>query len=67
MSKSVDSFRIRCGLGWVLGGSAGTISSRAVPEKTEKKHFKKGDFWVPKPQIVGLATSIAYFVIMVDV
>ena len=38
LSKSVDSFCIRCGLGWVLGGYAGTINSWAFPEKTTKIH-----------------------------
>ena len=36
LSKLVGSFATRCGLGWVLGGLAGTISSWAVPEKTAK-------------------------------
>ena len=58
LSKSVGSFGIRCGLGWVLGGLAGTISSWAVCVKTTKKHPKKGDFWVSIQQIVGLVTSI---------
>ena len=58
LSESVGYFGIRCGLEWVLGGLAGTISSWAVPEKTAKTNGKKDDFWVPKPQIVGLATSI---------
>ena len=58
LSKSVGSFAIRCGLGWVLGGLTGTINSWAVPEKTAKETPEKGDFWVSKPQIVGLATSI---------
>ena len=58
LSKSVGSFGIRCGLRWVLGGLVGTISSWAVPEKTAKKHPNKGDVWVPKPQIVLLATSL---------
>ena len=50
LRKSVGSFCIRCGLRWVLGGLAGTISSWAVPEK--------GDFWVSKQEILGLVTSI---------
>ena len=58
LRKSVGSFGIRCGLGWVLGGLVGTISSWVVPEKTAKNTRKKGDVWVSKPQIVGLATSI---------
>ena len=118
LSKSVGSFGIRCDLGWVLGGFAGTISSWAVPEKTVKntrkrwflgikttncrpchfftfyswqmveifvvyrysydpklntlfyfskswavpektaKNSRKCDFWLSKPQIVGLATSL---------
>ena len=58
LSKSVGSFGIRCGLGWVLGGSAGTISSWAVPEKTTKKTPEKCDFWLSKLPIIGLATSI---------
>ena len=33
--------RHRCGLGWVLGGLAGIISSWAVPEKTAKNTRKK--------------------------
>ena len=41
LSKSVGSFGIRCGLGWVLGGLTGTISSWAVPEKTAKKTPEK--------------------------
>ena len=57
LSKSIGSFCIRCVLGWVLGGLPGTISSWAVLEKTAKK-TEKSDFWVSKPQIVGLATSI---------
>ena len=58
LSKSVGSFAIRCSLEWVLGGLTGTIRSWAVPEKTGKKHPNKGDFWVSKPQIFRLATSI---------
>ena len=58
LSKSVGSFCIRCGLGWVLGGQAGTIISWVVPEKTAKKTSEKGEFWVSKLPIVGLATSI---------
>ena len=41
LSKSVDSFGIRCGLGWVLGGLAGTISLWAVPDKTAKNTRKR--------------------------
>ena len=51
LSNSVGSFGIGCGLEWVLGGLAGTISSWAVPEKTAKKHPEKGDFWVSKSQM----------------
>ena len=58
LSKSVGSFGIRCGLEWVSCGLAGTISSWAVPEKTAKNTRKKVIFWVPKLQIVGLATSL---------
>ena len=43
LSKSVGSFGIRCGLRWVLGGLAGTISSWTVPEKPQKTP-EKGDF-----------------------
>ena len=46
LSKSVGSFAIRCDLGWVLGGLTGTISSWEVPEETEKKHPKKGSFFL---------------------
>ena len=41
LRKSVGSFGIRCGIGWVLGGLAGTISSWAVPEKTAKNTQKR--------------------------
>ena len=58
LSKSVGSFSSRCGLGWVLGGLAGTISSWAVPEKTAKNTRKKGDILGIKTTIVGLATSL---------
>ena len=40
LSKSGGSFCIRCGLGWVLGGLAGTFSSWAVPEENAK-NFRK--------------------------
>ena len=40
LSKLVGSFSIRCGLGWVLGGLMGTISSSAVPGKTTKNTRK---------------------------
>ena len=36
LSKSVGSFCIRCGLGWVLGGLRMPISSLAVSDKTLK-------------------------------
>ena len=44
LSKSVGSFGIRCGQGWVLGGLTGTISSWAVPEKTAR-NTRKMWFW----------------------
>ena len=55
-SKSIGSFCIRCGLGCVLGGYAGTISSWAFPEKTTKNTEKRW-FLCIKTQIVGPATS----------
>ena len=40
LSTSVGSFGIRCGLGWVLGVLAGTISSWEVPEENAKNTRK---------------------------
>ena len=65
LSKSVGSFCIRCGLGWILGGLAGTIISWAVPEKTAKSTRRKVTFVY---QIHKLSVwPLLYFVIMADV
>ena len=64
LSKSVGSFGIRCGRGWVLGGLAGTISSWAVPEKTTKNQ-KKVIFRYQDHQLS--ARTLLYFLFMLDV
>ena len=67
LSKSVGSFGIRCGLGWVLGGLASTISSWVVPEKTQKKKEirKNVIFGYQKHKLS--AWPLLYFLLMADV
>ena len=65
LSKSVGSFDIRCGLGWVLGGLAGTVSSLTVPEKIAKKQSKKVIFEYQNHKLSSW--PLLCFLIMADV
>ena len=66
LSKSVGSFGIRCGLGWVLDGLAGTISPWAVPEKTAENTQKKVIFWFQNHKLLAW-WALLYFLLMADV
>ena len=61
LSKSVGSFAISCGLGWVFGGLTGTSSSWAVPEKTAKKII----FGYQNHKLS--AWPLLYFLLMTDI
>ena len=65
LSKSVSSFCIRCGLGWVLHGLAGTISSWAAPEKTATNTREKVIFGYQNHKLS--AWPLLYFLIMADI
>ena len=65
LSKTVGSFCIRYGLGWVLRDLVGIISSWAVPEKTVKNTRKKVIFGYQNHKFSSW--PLLYFLLMADV